>query len=138
MRNNDVKIIEIRDRATLIPAFAIRMRPDGLEEKMLFNHAGYRSFTDACILLVSIEAPWHSARASDEWRNSARTMPVAHKWIEKNYDQIQHCQVVDVEFILGEKDSPSLSFWKEELVIGEEEIFIGHLKQNKDDTMKEP
>lgn len=107
MKPENIKTVEIRDRATCIPAFAIKMIASDEKELFLFKHCGYRSINDACILLVSIEAPWHSARHWDEWQNrSGRTMPIAHKWIEENFDTIKTGDVIDVEFILNEVENP--------------------------------
>ena len=88
MKNENIKMVEIRDRAALIPALAIRMLPSDESELFLMKHCGY-GFSHPCIMLISIEAPWQSARHSDEWRNSARTMPKAHKFIEDNFDSIE-------------------------------------------------
>lgn len=115
MKNN-FKIVEIRDRATFIPALAMRMVPENDLQKVLFQQIGYRSSSNPCILLMSLEAPWHSARSSDEWQErSGRTMSVAHQWIEKHYDSIVDCQVVDVEYILGEVEHPCLSYRDEKI-----------------------
>lgn len=107
MKIENIKMVEIRDRATLIPAFAIRMLPKTEDELFLMKHCGY-GLSNPCIMLVSIEAPWNSARCSDEWRG-LRTMSVAHKWIEENFDSIVDCHVIDVEYILKEVDKPCIS-----------------------------
>lgn len=112
MKQENIKIVEIRDRITCIPAFAIRIVPSLELELFLFSHCGYDIY-NPCILLISIQAPWLSARSSDEWHNSPRTMPTAHKWIEENFDSIQPGQVIDVEYILKEKDSASLGIIQE-------------------------
>lgn len=101
-------MVEIRDRATCIPAFAIKMLPQVEEELFLMKQCGY-GFSFPCVILISIEAPWHSARSSDEWKNSARTMPIAHKYIEDNFESIESCAVIDVEFILNEVEKPCKS-----------------------------
>lgn len=101
MMKNLIKMVEIRDRATCIPAFAIKMLPDSQDQAFLMKQTGY-GFSHPCVMLVSIEAPWHSARSSDEWRDKSRTMFTAHKYIEDNFDELKGCQVVDIEFILGE------------------------------------
>ena len=107
MKPENIKIVEIRDRATLIPAFAIRMLPRTEEELFLFTEIGYRSLKDPCILLVSMQMPSYSARYSGDWPEGVgRTMPIAHKWIEEHFDEIQSCQVIDVEFLQGEVDRP--------------------------------
>jgi hypothetical protein len=115
MNPENIKIVEIRDRATFIPALAVRMIPDGIDEKFLFNNIGYFSNSKPCILLISLEAPWSSARCSNEWRVGGRTMHEAHKWIEQNWDSIVHCQVVDVEHILKEVDKPCDSCREDEI-----------------------
>jgi hypothetical protein len=85
------------------------------EELFLMKDCGY-GVASACVMLVSIEAPWHSARSSDEWgERSQRTMTTAHKYIEKHFDELIPCAVVDVEYILGEKDKPSLSLIEEDI-----------------------
>jgi hypothetical protein len=108
MRKQNVKMVEIRDRATCIPALAILMIPESQDEVHLMKQTGY-VFSHPCVMLISIEAPWHSARTWDEWRNSPRTMPTAHKFIEENFHDIKDCQVVDVEFLLGEVSEPCKS-----------------------------
>lgn len=111
MKCDNIKVVEIRDRATLIPALAIKMRASDAHELFLFMHAGYPICSEPCVLLISIEAPCHSARCSDEWgERSARTMTTAHKWIQNHFDEIKSGQVIDVEFILKEKEKPCLSF----------------------------
>jgi hypothetical protein len=111
---NDIKTVEIRDRGTLIPAFAIRMLPANEKEAFFFNESGYRSKPHPCILLIPFEAPWQSVRSSDEQDGrNGRTLSIAHKWIEDHFDEIEACQVIDVEFILKEVDKPCLSAVRE-------------------------
>lgn len=106
-------MVEIRDRATCIPAWAIRMLPESEEEAHLMIKTGY-GFAHPCIMLISIEAPRYSAQCSDQWPASARTMPRAHEYIEKNFDALKPCEVIDVEFILGEVDQPCKSCLEEQ------------------------
>jgi hypothetical protein len=113
MKSENIKTVEIRDRCKFIPAFAIRMLPSDEFELFLFKQAGYGLF-NPCIMLISIEEPWLSNRSSDEWINSPRTMPIAHKWIEDNFDKINNGDVIDIEFILGEKDAKSLNSFIEQ------------------------
>lgn len=115
MNPKNFKVVEIRDRATCIVAFAIRMLPQTEEEIFLFKWAGYRSSANPCIILISSSVPQCSARYHDEWRNVGRSFPEAHKYIEKNYDEIKNCQVIDVEFILGEVEKPCKSIMYEQI-----------------------
>lgn len=113
---NNFKIVEIRDRATFIPALAMRMIPENGMQELLFNEIGYRSSSDPCIILMALAQPSLASKHSDEWGNcSPRTMPTAHKWIEENYDEIEDCQVIDVEYILKEVDKPCLSLREERI-----------------------
>src|ERR1700731_2670330 len=115
MKNENIKVLEIRDRSTLIPAFAIKMLPFDAMELFLFRCSGYSGFNHPCIILLSLQAPWHAAKHSDEWcERSPRTMSTAHKYIEKHFDQLKPGDVIDVEFILGEKDKPSINGFIEE------------------------
>lgn len=114
MRKLNIKMVEIRDRATCIPAFAILMMPENQEEVFLMKQAGY-GFTHPCVMLISIEAPWHSARCAEEWHEkSPRTMRVAHEYIEKAFHDLEDCAVIDVEFLLGEVEEPCKSCKKEQ------------------------
>lgn len=118
MKNENIRIVEIRDRATCIVAMAIRMIPNA-QERFLFNQIGYRSYSHPTIILMSLEAPWCAARYHDEWsrlRIGGRSFEVAHKWIEENFDSIEPCQVIDVEFILKEVDEPCKSCEQEQLI----------------------
>jgi hypothetical protein len=36
-------------------------------------------------------------------------MYTAHKYLQENWDSVQNGQVLDVEYILGETDSPKIS-----------------------------
>lgn len=126
MKSENIKIVEIRDRATLIVALLLRMIPDGAREKFLFNESGYRDCNYSSILFISLSSPSFSARHSDDWPSVGRTFHVAHKWIEEHFDEIKDNQVIDVEFILNEVDKPCLSV-RDELV--EEELKKGKDKE---------
>jgi hypothetical protein len=97
------KFFEIRDRMTLIPALAIRMNPDDCVtegEKHLVRLAGYANYP-VCILLIQLETQRCSYDAYN-W-GAARTMRVAHEYIISHFDYLSSGQVIDVEYILGEK-----------------------------------
>ena len=100
-------MIEIRDRITYIPAFAIKMTGESKEEKNLLSRAGY-SLSNPSILLCRIDTG-EAHHDSYVWGQSIRTMSVAHLFIQKNFDEINSGDVVDVEYILGESDKPKCS-----------------------------
>ena len=98
----ETKLLEIRDRGTFIPALAIRAE------------WGRRLFRAQCWLWFPAGGPdspetMLSAYDPHEWRTAARTMPVAHQWLEKHWDEAAADSVIDVQFILGETDLPKHS-----------------------------
>ena len=96
----EIKLFEIRDVATFIPAIAISLeRADGY----LVRRAGYGH---RCIMLGRLEGGRFSYDPYD-WDN--RTFHTAHKHIEQNWDSLVSEQVIDVEFILGETSAPKPS-----------------------------
>lgn len=110
-----VKAIEIRDRGTFIPALSIKMVPvsdweANVSERMsdseryLLRRAGY-GFEEPCVVLCRMECSGVDRNATYDpysWGGGARTMPVAHDYIIKHFDELESGTVVDVEFILGE------------------------------------
>lgn len=98
------KFIEIRDAGTFIPALAIWINQN---DGYLARRAGFGS--KHCVYLIML-ATERCAYDPYSWQTSdARTMPVAHEWIEKNWDDVTDGMVVDVEFILGLRDAPKRS-----------------------------
>jgi len=104
----EVKLLEIRDAATTIPALAIRVR-GGAEEPIL-HRAGFG--TDAQVLLIQLEG-MKVEYDPYSWKG-ARTMPQAHEFIRTNWNDIVPYDVIDVEFILRETSSrktPEIGDW---------------------------
>lgn len=101
----DTKLLEVRDRMTLIPVLATKLMPARSEaERFLLGWAGYRSLPgqyDSWIVLVHL----NSTECQNDpygWGGGSRTMPEAHKYLEKHWDELESGDVVDIEFILGE------------------------------------
>lgn len=99
----DMKWIEIRDRATFIPALALRFTGD---VHWLARRAGFGAGTPYVVLinLVRMQAEYDSFA----W-GSARTMGEAHRWLEEHWDEQVDGGVLDVEHILGERQTPKTS-----------------------------
>lgn len=98
------KLIEIRDRATFIPAIAIRLDPANEAERYLLARVGYGREPEqqrAYVLLTKADGSGPAHCDPYEWGQS-RTMCVVHKFLVEHFDEIDHGDVVDVEFILGE------------------------------------
>ena len=104
-----IKMFEIRDEGTCIPAMGIRMTPrdklhciDRIEQQFLWR-GGYPSDGSAIILMRLND----QVASVDPCSWSGRTMPAAHRYIYDNFDELMNGQVVDVEVILKEKETPS-------------------------------
>ena len=102
----EIKIIEIRDRGTYIPVMAIKMQSDNPAERYHLRRLGY-GVDDVLIMVVRIDVKNKATYAHYDYND--RTMSNAHRFIEKHYDELESGDVVDVEYILGEVDSPKMS-----------------------------
>lgn len=104
------KTFEILDRGTFIPALAVKLRSDGnLEDKYLLRRAGLDSNESYQVALFLLN---HGYGYMDyyKWPNLyARTVPAAHEYIEKHFDELETGSVIDVEFILGLTTEPKKS-----------------------------
>ena len=106
-----MKLFEIRDAATFISAMAIKLGSYREEERFLLARAGYYNHDSAAgpyvilMRLTDCEAQYdpHS------WAGGARTMMNAHKHILEHFDELASGDVIDVEFILGEKPTKKVS-----------------------------
>ena len=98
-----IKAIEIRDRATCIPAIAIKMSAGGPVEERFLWRCGYPR-DGHCVVLMRLA---DQRAASDAYDWADRTHKAAHLYIEKHFDELNEGAVVDVRVILGEADVPA-------------------------------
>lgn len=106
-----VKVLELRDRATFIPILAIDMNPDlAGSQCYLLRRCGYSCDGRPNILITRLDANGGPAW-NDLFGWSGRTFPVAHQWIIQHWDELEDGSVVDVEFILGETEEPTMVTW---------------------------
>lgn len=97
-----VKLFEIRDSGTFIPAMAIKLSPQNEAEKYLLSKSGYGEYAEdheRYVLFCGLDGGKITYDQYD-WGN--RTRQVAHDYIIKNFDDLENGAVVDVQFILGE------------------------------------
>ena len=95
------KMIEIRDRATMIPALAIQLsKADG----RLAWRSGYGD--EPCVLLGKLTG---GAFHHDPYNWGDRTMKAAHLYVEKHFDVLTDGEVIDAEYALGETPAPCKS-----------------------------
>lgn len=99
-----VKLFEIRDRSTVIPAIAIKLGSRNKAEQNLLASSGFGRFPTNYVLVARLGRGSITYEAND-WSN--RTMYNAHLHIEKHFDELESGQVIDIEYLLGEKDDPS-------------------------------
>ena len=105
------KTFEIRDRATFIPVLAVKLSPACERDRYLLECAGYgRTQGEQSSYVVVTQINGGSGRiecAPFSW--GGRTMPIAHQYIQKHFDELDSGAVVDVEFVLGETLQPKQS-----------------------------
>ena len=117
----EIKLLEIRDRATFIPAMAIHLRNRTPSEFFLLRRAGYSAEqiggreedVEPYIILCTLTGT-EANYDPFEWRNQ-RTMGTAHRYIIEHWKELESGQVVDVEFVLGETTTPKMSEQAESL-----------------------
>lgn len=111
----NIKLLEIRDRGTCMPCFAFKPNEvkhaigvdpkitasAALVESYLVGRSGYGGTCNA-IIFGSLNDPDRCQNDPYAWpHDGARTLPQAHLYIEKHWNEIQSGDVIDVEFILG-------------------------------------
>jgi hypothetical protein len=102
----------VRDRDTFIPVLAVQLNPSCEADRYLLARAGFgrSSFEQAAYVLLARIAGGEGKATCDpyDWGGS-RTLQVAHDFIIKNFAGMAPGEVVDVEYILGEKPVPKIS-----------------------------
>lgn len=103
----NTKILEVRDRATFIPVMATETLAANEGQEYLLKRSGYGNGFGYVIVtrLVDVRAEYDAYK----WPQNPRTMHVAHRYIEANFERLKDGDVVDVEFILGETEIPKTS-----------------------------
>lgn len=103
----EIKLFEVRDSATLIPAFAIKMESDDEAEAWLLRRAGYGG--SRCIMFGYAIGSRPAEYDPFSWPQGVRTMPTAHKYVYEHWDKLKSGDVICVETILGERTEPKVS-----------------------------
>lgn len=103
----EIKILEVRDRATCMPVMAVKVDGDcNDQENWLLKKAGFGDAENRYYVYL-IDIVNHVVQHDPySW---SRTLREAHKFIQENFDNITAGQVVDVEYILGESKQPKIS-----------------------------
>jgi len=109
MESNNTKLFEGRDRATCIPLVAIMFDCKGnVNENYIQRIAGYDGDNVGMfhIMLGNIE---NGKSHNDPFDWNDRTMKTIHLWLQNHWNETVTGQVLDVEYILGEVDTPKIS-----------------------------
>lgn len=101
-----VKALEIRDEGTTIPMWAIRPTADNEAQRAILRHAGYGDQTGDYVILMGAHDCEAAYNPADQ---RGRTRQIAHRWIKEHFDALKDGEVIDVEFILGERSAPKTS-----------------------------
>lgn len=110
------KMFELRDSMTFIPVVAVLMAGTTIDERVkgreryLLGRAGYGP--DGPPLVVMFRADGKGDRAPYapyDWGANDRSYRVAHEYIAQHWETLTSGDVVDVEYILGERNVPKRS-----------------------------
>jgi hypothetical protein len=95
-----MKFFQIRDDGTHIPAMAIQFVPTEGDREL--RRAGFAVGTKYTLLtdLSALRTEYDPER----WSGS-RTLRVAHRWIHDSFAELASGAVVDVEYILKERET---------------------------------
>ena len=106
------KLLEVRDRATCIGVMATQIAPVNVVQMEMLGKTGWGLDVDTSyfVAVTTISNGISRARMQiypRDWND--RTMSVAHRYIEDNFDTLSDGDVVDVRHILGEVEHPASS-----------------------------
>lgn len=108
----EVKLFELRDSATFVPVLCVKLTPGIESERYLLGRSGYGSAPSdqSKFVLMTGLAGGSDRMTCDpyDWGDN-RTRQIAHNHIIENWDSLQSGQVIDVEFLLGERTEPKQS-----------------------------
>ena len=107
----NVKLFEVRDRATLMPVMAVRLTPVNKAESWLLARSGFGEtlFTQMEYILLSGIEGGFGKLISDPYDHDISELREAHVHILKNWEELDHGAVIDLEFIRGEVKEPKKS-----------------------------
>ena len=103
------EVLEVRDAGTFIPVLAVDIQPKNEAQLYLMRRVGYSCDGSPNIILTRLSGDGQATNDPYGWTGGARTFPVAHDWIIDHWHELSDGDVVDVEFILGEKPTKKVS-----------------------------
>lgn len=103
-----VKVLELRDIGTFIPLLCVDMNAEEVSQRYLLRRCGYPCDNKPNIAITRLAADGDRC-SNDPYYWCDRTRATAHKYIIEHWNELADGDVVDVEWILGERDTPKLS-----------------------------
>lgn len=100
------KTFQVRDEGTNIPVLVIQLEPDNEQSQHIFYRAGLGKTADVQRRTYYLINLARHQGFSFPYSSKGRTLQVAHKYIEANFDRLESGQVIDVEFLLGITTTP--------------------------------
>lgn len=105
MGNFEVKVLEVRDKATFIPVMAIRLGGGSDQEQWLVSRAGFGQTPEQqgrFVIFLPLDGSQLGQSHYDPHRWSGTTLFQAHIFIQENWAEIKSGEVIDVEFLRGD------------------------------------
>lgn len=104
----ELKLFELRDRGTLVPAVAIKLDPikANAAERWLLRRAGYGPLQTG-YMLAGLEGG-QIEYDPYKWGGNG-TRHTAHIYLEHNWDKLKSGDVICTEHIRGERPEPKIS-----------------------------
>ena len=102
----EVKLFEVRDRATFLSMIAIKIKAATEQEIFLTKRAGYDT-TGHYVLFSSLDGG--TKLHCDAYSHDNITRVTAHHYIEEHWNELKSGDVIDCEYIRGETKKPKQS-----------------------------
>lgn len=101
----EAKLFELRDKGTFVPALCILMESKHDQEAWLLRRSGFARGQNLVIMTGIQSHPDKASYSPYDWGDN-RTRQVAHNYITTHWKELPTGAVIDVEFILGEVQTP--------------------------------
>lgn len=107
----ETKLFELRDSGTFIPMMGVALSCEEIwdhrksQDDWLIRRAGYG---DRCIMFGRLDGGKFSYDCFSYGAND-RTYSTPHRYVIDNWDTLKSGDVICVEFILGERETPKVS-----------------------------
>jgi hypothetical protein len=107
-----IKMFEIRDSMTFIPAIGIAMNEPTTEaDRYLLRRSGYalESIPNGGCVLFGRAVGGEFRYDPYDWPTNPRTMRVAHQIVVEQWESLSSGDVLCIEYYLGERQMPKVS-----------------------------